>query len=221
MPNAIGFLIEKEISKIDNILNENTHPFTIVIGGKKISDKTLVIDNLIKKCDYLLLGGGMCFTFLKSIGKNVGLSIIDNDNLDYCKKLINKYSQKIILPIDIVTQDLKEKDIDKIDNDDCGCDIGPKTIIKFTNIVRESKRVIINGPMGIFEEKKFQIGTKSLYETLKANKIKTLIGGGDSAASVTLLGYDDAFYHISTGGGATLEYLAGLNLPAIDVIEDI
>ena len=220
LPNGIGFLIEKEITKIAEILNEDTHPLTIVMGGKKISDKTLVIDNLIEKCDYLLLGGGMCFTFLKALGKNIGDSIVDNENIEYCKNILTKYSEKIILPLDIITQNGEIKDVDNIIDHDIGCDIGPKTNLKFTNILKSSKRVIVNGPMGVFENEKFQTGTKNLYETLKQNNIKTLIGGGDSAASVNLLGYDNIFYHISTGGGATLDYLAGLSLPAIDIIEN-
>jgi len=220
LPSAIGFLVEREIAKIDNILNESTHPFTIVMGGKKISDKTMVIDNLIQKCDYLLIGGAMCYTFLKAMNKNVGLSIVDNDNIDYCQKLLDKYSQKIILPVDIINKKLEVKDIDNLTDDDIGYDIGPKTNLIFSNILKESKRVIINGPMGVFEEKEFQNGTKNIYQTLKENNIKTLIGGGDSAASVNLLGYSNSFYHISTGGGATLEYLEGKSLPAIDVIND-
>ena len=220
LPNGIGFLIEKEITNIDGILNEDTHPFTIVMGGKKISDKTLVIDNLIEKCDYLLLGGGMCFTFLKALGKNVGGSIVDNENIAYCKNLLTKYPQKIILPHDIITENVKIKDIDNISDEDIGYDIGPKTNLEFMNILKNSKRVIVNGPMGVFEDKRYQNGTKNLYETLKQNKVKTLIGGGDSAASVNLLGYDNVFYHISTGGGATLEYLAGSTLPAIEIIEN-
>ena len=220
LPNGIGFLLEKEITKIDNFLNEDTHPLTVVMGGKKVSDKTLVIDNLIEKCDYLLLGGGMCFTFFKAIGKNIGDSIVDSENIEYCKKLLTKYPQKIVLPLDVITQNGEIKDIDNIIDHDIGYDIGPKTNLKFTNILKFSKRVIINGPMGVFEDKKFQNGTKNIYETLKQNNIKTLIGGGDSAASVNLLGYGDTFYHISTGGGATLDYLAGLSLPALDIIEN-
>lgn len=220
LPNAIGLLVEKEITKLDEILNENTHPYTIVMGGKKISDKTLVIDNLITKCDYLLLGGGMCFTFLKSKGIDIGSSIIDEENISYCEEILNKYQDKIILPIDIVTSNNQIKDIDKLDKDDIGYDIGPKTINLFIDIIKKSKRIIINGPMGVFEEKKFQKGTKSIYQTIKDNNIKTLIGGGDSAASAILLGFEDAFYHISTGGGATLEYLTGKPLKALEIIEE-
>lgn len=220
LPNAIGFLVAKEITKLDNILNENTHPYTIIMGGKKISDKTLVIDNLITKCDYLLLGGGMCFTFLKALNKNVGGSIVDTENIDYCKNILSKYEDKIILPIDIVTQNKEIKNIDDLTDNDIGHDIGPETIKKFTNIISKSQRIIINGPMGVFEEKPFDKGTISIYNTIKDNNIKTLIGGGDTAASANLLGFNDCFYHISTGGGATLEYLTGKPLPAISVIQD-
>jgi len=220
LPNAIGFLIEKEITRIDSILEENTHPYTIVMGGKKISDKTLVIDNLIKKCDYLLLGGGMCFTFLKALGYNIGASICDNDNINYCKNVLSKYRDKIILPTDIVTKEGKTKNVDSLQEEDIGYDIGPDTIRKFTSILKISKRVIINGPMGVFEEKEFQNGTKYIYQVLKDNQIKTLIGGGDSIASANLLGYTNTFYHASTGGGATLEYLSGTKLPAIEIIDN-
>ncbi len=220
LPNGIGFLVEREITKIDEILNENTHPYTVVMGGKKISDKTLVIDNLITKCDYLLLGGGMCFTFIKAKGLNIGASIIDEDNISYCKELLDKYADKLILPLDIVTKDNRIVNINNLDNDDIGYDIGPKTIELFNNILKESKRVIINGPMGVFEEKPFDNGTREIYQTLKDNHIKTLIGGGDSAASVNMLGFANDFFHISTGGGATLEYLSGIPLKAIEVIEN-
>ena len=220
LPSAVGFLVEKEITKLDEILNENTHPYTIIMGGKKISDKTLVIDNLIKKCDYLLLGGGMCFTFLKALNKNVGESIVDNENISYCKNILDRYQEKIVLPLDIVTKSKEIKEIDNINDTDIGYDIGPKTIDLFNSIIKKSKRIIINGPMGVFEEKPFDKGTIAIYETIKNNNIKTLIGGGDTAASANLLGYTN-FYHISTGGGATLEYLTGKSLPAIEVIEDI
>ena len=220
LPNGIGFLVEREILKLDEILNENTHPYTLVMGGKKVSDKTLVIDNLITKCDKLLLGGGMCFTFLKAQGLNVGMSIVDDDNLEYCKNILKQYAHKRVLPLDIVTKDNKIVDVNTLDNNDIGYDIGPKTIELFTSILANSKRVIINGPMGVFEEKPFDNGTRKLYEALKVNNVKTLIGGGDSAASVNLLGFTNDFFHISTGGGATLEYLAGTPFKAIEVIEN-
>lgn len=220
LPNALGFLMEKEVTNLEEIIEENTHPFVVVLGGKKISDKTLVIDNLIKKCDYLLLGGGMCFSFLKAQNYNVGSSIVEDNNLPYCKNLLREYSSKIILPLDIMTNNKQVKDINALDNEDIGYDIGPKTITQFKNILSLAKRVIINGPMGIYEEPSFANGTKEIYEILKEKHIKTLIGGGDSAASVNLLGYNNCFYHISTGGGATLEYLSGKKLPGIEIIND-
>lgn len=220
LPSAIGFLVEKEITAIDSILNEDTHPYIAIMGGKKISDKTLVIDNLVNKCDQLLLGGGMCFTFLKAKGINVGLSIVDNDNLEYCQKILSKYQDKIILPLDIITQNKEIKDIDSLTDEDIGYDIGPKTIELFENILSKAKRVIINGPMGIYEEPSFKKGTVAIYESIKNHHIKALIGGGDSAASANLLGYHDCFYHISTGGGATLEYLSGKELPGITSISE-
>lgn len=220
LPNALGFLMEKEVTNLEEIIEENTHPFVVVLGGKKISDKTLVIDNLIKKCDYLLLGGGMCFTFLKAQNYNVGSSIVEDNNIPYCKNLLREYSSKIILPLDIMTNNKQVKDINALDNEDIGYDIGPKTITQFKNILSLAKRVIINGPMGIYEETSFANGTKEIYEILKEKHIKTLIGGGDSAASVNLLGYNNCFYHISTGGGATLEYLSGKKLPGIEIIND-
>jgi len=220
LPSAIGYLVENEVSKLDEILAEDTHPYTLVMGGKKVSDKTLVIDNLINKCDHLLLGGGMCFTFLKAKGINVGLSLVDDDNLSYCKKILNDYPDKVVLPIDIVTKDNEIVDISEIKDNSIGYDIGPKTIQLFEAILQKSKRVILNGPMGVFEESPFDKGTKAIYEVLKNNKVKTLIGGGDSAASVNQLGYGDAFFHISTGGGATLEYLSGTKLKALEVISE-
>ena len=209
LPNAVGFLIEKEITKLDEIINENTNPVVVIMGGKKISDKTLVIENLITKCDKILIGGGMCFTFLKAEGINIGASIVDNDNIEFCQNILKNYKEKIILPIDVVTHNNEIKDINDLNPDDMGFDIGPKTIELYKNHLKGAKRVVVNGPMGVFEDQRFAKGTDELYKCLKENNIKTLIGGGDSAASVNQLGYQDAFFHISTGGGATLEYLSG------------
>ncbi len=220
LPNAVGFLVNDEITKLDSIMTENTHPLIVVMGGKKVSDKTLVIDNLINKCSKILIGGGMCFTFLKAKGYEVGSSIVDLDNLSYCEELLKNYSDKIILPLDIITSEGITKDVTEITEEEAGFDIGPKTIELFTKELKTAARVIINGPMGVFENPNFATGTKAIYECLKNNQVKTLIGGGDSAASVNLLGYNDAFYHISTGGGATLEYLSGTKLPGIESINE-
>lgn len=220
LPNAVGFLIEKEITKLDEIINENTNPVVVIMGGKKISDKTLVIENLITKCDKILIGGGMCFTFLKAEGINIGASIVDNDNIEFCQNILKNYKEKIILPIDVVTHNNEIKDINDLNPDDMGFDIGPKTIELYKNHLKGAKRVVVNGPMGVFEDQRFAKGTDELYKCLKENNIKTLIGGGDSAASVNQLGYQDAFFHISTGGGATLEYLSGKKLPGIEIINN-
>lgn len=226
LPNGIGFLVEKEVNKLDSIMNENTHPFIVIMGGAKVSDKIALIENLITKCDKLLIGGGMSYTFLSSQGYNIGKSLVDNEKLDYCKNLLEKYHDKIYLPIDNVTStslDSKEsiiKDINSMTDEDMALDIGPKTIELFTSQLKEAKRVIVNGPMGLFENPMYEIGTKSLYDFIINNNIKTLIGGGDSASSVNKLSDPTKFYHISTGGGATLEYLEGKPLPGISVINE-
>lgn len=226
LPNGLGFLVEEEVNKLDNILSEDTHPFIVIMGGAKVSDKIKVIENLILKCDKLLIGGGMSYTFLKAKGHNVGSSIIDNDSLNFCKDILNKYSNKIVLPIDNVVStslestEYQTKDIDNMNDLDMGLDIGPKTIDLFCNVLKDAKRLVINGPMGCFETATYAKGTKAIYDFITTNNIKTLIGGGDSASSVNKLSDPSKFYHISTGGGATLEYLEGKVLPGISVINE-
>ena len=150
----------------------------------------------------------------------VSVIIITAIGLIGCNRILNKYHDKIILPLDVVTSNKESKDINALSNDDVGYDIGPKTIKLFTQNLSNAQRVVINGPMGVFETEEFSIGTRELYKCLEDNKIKTLVGGGDSAASVNILGFQDSFFHISTGGGATLDYLSGKKLPGIDAIED-
>lgn len=226
LPNGLGFLVEEEVSKLDNILTEDTHPFIVIMGGAKVNDKIKVIENLILKCDKLLIGGGMSYTFLKAQGHNVGSSIIDSDSLDFCKNILNKYSNKIVLPIDNVvstsleSEEYQTKNITEMNTSDMGLDIGPKTVELFSNILKDAKRVVINGPMGCFENPIYACGTKDIYDFITTNNIKTLIGGGDSASSVNKLSNPNKFYHISTGGGATLEYLEGKILPGISVINE-
>lgn len=220
LPSCLGLLVEEEIEKIDGIIKENTSPYILLMGGKKISDKTLVIESLIEKCDYILLGGGMCFTFLASLGINVGMSIVDKDNIPFCKEILSKYKAKIILPLDVKLKSEEIKDIDKLTNEDIAYDIGPKTIELFKKYLSTAHRVVANGPMGVFEEKEFANGTRELYNYLSQNSIKTLIGGGDSISAINTLHINKNFYHISTGGGATLEYIAQGTLPAIEAIED-
>ena len=220
LPSCLGLLVEEEIEKIDGIIKENTSPYILLMGGKKISDKTLVIESLIEKCDYILLGGGMCFTFLASLGINVGMSIVDKDNISFCKEILSKYKNKIILPVDVKLKSEEINDIDKLTNEDIAYDIGPKTIELFKKYLSTAIRVVANGPMGVFEEKEFANGTRELYNYLSQNSIKTLIGGGDSISAINTLHINKNFYHISTGGGATLEYIAQGTLPAIEAIED-
>ena len=220
LPSCLGLLVEEEIEKTDGIIKENTSPYILLMGGKKISDKTLVIESLIEKCDYILLGGGMCFTFLASLGINVGMSIVDKDNIPFCKEILSKYKDKIILPVDVKLKSEEIKDIDKLTNEDIAYDIGPKTIELFKKYLSTAIRVVTNGPMGVFEEKEFAKGTHELYNYLSQNNIKTLIGGGDSISAINKLHINKNFYHISTGGGATLEYIAQGTLPAIESIED-
>lgn len=224
LPNGIGFLVEEELTKIDNIMNENTHPFIVIMGGAKVHDKIKIIENLITKCDKLLIGGGMAYTFLKANGISIGKSLIDEESMDFAKKMLNKYSDKIVLPVDHIVAKNPESDYYEIKNNistgEMGLDIGPKTSKTYCDYIKNAKRCIINGPMGLFEKSQYSKGTKTIYDYIIKNNIKTLVGGGDSAASVNQLSDATKFYHISTGGGATLEYLEGTILPGISVINE-
>jgi len=226
LPNGIGFLVEEEVNKIDDFLDDDTHPFVVVMGGKKIVDKIKVIDNLIKKCDKLLVGGAMSFTFLHVLNYNVNKEFVDFDSIDYCKNLLSTYKDKIVLPLDfnvsisLESNDSINKSISDILDNECGYDIGSKTIELFKENLSGAKRVLINGPVGVFEDKRYAVGTSEIYKCLVDNNIKTLIGGGDSASSVNNLGFTNKFYHVSTGGGATLEYLEGKGLPGLEVINN-
>lgn len=219
LPSGVGFLVEKEVQKLDNILKSNTHPFVAILGGKKVNDKISLTQSLLEKCDKLLIGGAMSFTFLKALGYNTGSSIVSDDYVEFAKEMINKYEDKIVLPVDFVLE-TTTKDIKDFSDGDIGYDIGSKSIKLFEKELDSARRVIINGPMGLFEDVKYQNGTKSIFKYLDKNKIKTLIGGGDSAAAVNKLGFDDAFYHVSTGGGATIKYIEKGSLVGIDAIED-
>ena len=226
LPNGIGFLVETEINKLDGIINENTHPYVVIMGGAKVSDKIKLIENLITKCDRIIIGGGMAYTFLLALGYGVGSSLVDLDSLDFCKSILEKHREKIILPVDNLVASSKDdnvylvKDIIDMLDGDMGLDIGPKSVLLFITNLKDAKRVIINGPMGYFENEVYALGTKKIYDYLIENNIKTLVGGGDSAASVNSLSDPSKFYHISTGGGATLEYLEGKVLPGIEVINE-
>lgn len=219
LPSGIGFLVEKEIKKIDGVLDSSTHPFIVVLGGKKVDDKITLIEKLVEKCDKLLIGGAMSFTFLRARSYNTGNSIVSDEHISFCKKMLDSYSQKIVLPIDFVLED-STKMIEEFSDNDIGYDIGPKTIKLFEKELENAKRVIINGPMGMFEDKKYANGTNKILRILDKNKIKTVVGGGDTASAVNKLGYGQSFYHISTGGGATMKYLEDKSLVGIEVIED-
>lgn len=227
LPNGIGFLIEKELNILEPAIKNPTRPLTVILGGSKVSDKIGVIKNLVNIADNILIGGGMSFTFLKAAGMPIGSSLLDLENIEFCKQMLEKYKEKIILPIDVITsteietpKNVKECFISDIKENDIGLDIGHGTIKLFKTILEESKTIIWNGPVGKFEIEEYSNGTKQLCEIIK-NKDITIIGGGDTASAVINMGYGEAFTHISTGGGASLELLEGKKLPGIEIIENI
>ena len=223
LPNGIGFLVEKELKELD--LTNIERPFTVILGGSKVSDKIGVIENLVNIADYILIGGGMAYTFLSAAGFNIGSSLLDSENIEFCKSMLGKYPDKIILPTDsIVTKEVSEnspymeKYITDFDNDDIGVDIGHSTVKLFKETLVNSKTVIWNGPVGIFEMDNFSKGTKELLEILSKLDAKVIIGGGDTASAAINFGYKDALSHISTGGGASFALLEGKKLPGIESI---
>ena len=218
LPSGIGFLIQKELDNLLPAINNPQKPFTVILGGAKVSDKIGVIENIVKKADYILIGGGMAFTFLKAEGIEIGSSLLDSESIDFCKKILKENENKIILPIDVVT-DQKECFITDITMEERGLDIGSKTVKLFKQYLDNSKTIIWNGPVGMFEEEKYSNGTKGICEILKNVDAIKIAGGGDTASAVKNFGYEDAFTHISTGGGASLELLEGKVLPGIDVIK--
>lgn len=224
MESGIGFLMEKELNTINNALRNPKKPFVVILGGSKVSDKIGVIENLVKKADYILIGGGMAFTFIKSFGFSVGSSLVDNSNIEFCKKILDEYPQKIILPIDVVKAKTKNDDgmdcfINEIKEDEMGFDIGFKTVKLFKQYLRDAKTIIWNGPVGMFEVKQFSNGTKKLCEILSKIDALKIAGGGDTASAINEFGYNFAFSHISTGGGATLTLLEGKELVGLKAIK--
>lgn len=226
---AAGFLLEKEINFIGGTLENPERPMVAILGGAKVSDKILVIENLLQIADKILIGGGMAFTFYKAMGYEVGKSLLEEDKVELAKELLEKANGKIVLGSDVASakefsNDSAKSfyDADKLPNDEMGLDIGPKSIEEFNEIIKTAKTVVWNGPMGVFEFDNFAVGTKSIAESLAAIKDQatTIIGGGDSAAAVIQLGLADGFTHISTGGGASLEYLEGKVLPGIAAVKD-
>lgn len=231
---AVGYLMGKEIEFLGNAVNSPVRPFVAILGGAKVADKLNVIDNLLSKVDTLIIGGGMAYTFLAAKGYEVGSSLVDLEKVDYCKDMMKKAEEKgvnLLLPVDTAVADafpdpidaeiaVSYVDADKIPAHNMGLDIGPKTCEVFANAVKTAKTVVWNGPMGVFENPVLAAGTKAVAKALAETDATTIIGGGDSAAAVMQLGYADKMSHISTGGGASLEYLEGKVLPGIACIAD-
>ena len=231
---VVGYLMQKEIKFLGNAVENPVRPFVAILGGAKVADKLAVIDNLLNKCDTLIIGGGMAYTFLKAQGYEIGKSLLDESKLDYCNEMMakaEKLGKKILLPVDAVTIKDFPDPIDKpvptetydmkdMPADREGCDIGPKTREIFANAVRSAKTVVWNGPMGISENPSLAAGTIAVAEALAETDATTIIGGGDSAAAVNNLGFGDKMTHISTGGGASLEFLEGKELPGVMAAND-
>ena len=231
---AVGYLMEKEIRYLGNAVNDPVRPFTAILGGAKVADKLNVISNLLEKVDTLIIGGGMAYTFVKAQGYEIGKSLCDDSKIDYCKEMMEKAKAnnvKLLLPVDTVC--VKEfpdpidaavettvYPIDKMPADMEGCDIGPETMKLFAEAVKASKTVVWNGPMGVFENPTLAAGTLAVAKAMAESDATTVIGGGDSAAAVQQMGLGDKMTHISTGGGASLEYLEGKELPGIAVIQN-
>lgn len=226
IPNGIGFLVEKELKHLSKLENPN-RPYAVILGGAKVSDKLGVIENLITKADYMIIGGAMAFTFLKAEGYETGKSLVEDDFISNCKELLKKYPNKIILPKDVVVakeigenQESITKKITDLSNDDIGLDLGTNTVNYLKEILKNVKIVVWNGPLGYYEIEKYQQATKEILKFLTENNIETILGGGDIVAASQELGYKEKVSHASTGGGATLEYLEGKKLPGLEIIEE-
>ena len=228
LPSAVGFLIEKELKYLGTALDDPKHPFVAVLGGAKVSDKIGVIENLLKIADKVIVGGGMAYTFYKAKGWNVGTSLLEEDKVEVAKSFLDKAGDKLVLPVDTVVAndfdnptDVKTVDANAIPDGYMGLDIGPKTIAYFKEQLSGAKTVFWNGPMGVFEKPEFAKGTIGVCEAIaNLDDCMSIIGGGDSASAAKNLGYADKFTHISTGGGASLEYMEGKELPGIAIIEE-
>ena len=231
---VVGYLMQKEIDFLGNAVENPERPFVAILGGAKVADKLNVISNLLEKCDTLIIGGGMAYTFLKAQGKEVGKSLVDDTKLDYCKEMIEKaekLGKKLLLPVDTVIAEgfpdpidgpieVKTVPVDEIPADMEGLDIGEKTRELFADAAKTAKTVVWNGPMGVFENPILAKGTIAVAEALAATEATTIIGGGDSAAACNQLGFGDKMSHISTGGGASLEFLEGKELPGVAAAND-
>lgn len=224
LPNGVGFLMEKELKYLETLENP-TRPFMVILGGSKVQDKIGVIQNLVEKADKLLIGGAMAFTFLKAQGKEIGASLLDEENITFCQDILAKYPDKILLPIDFHVSEKMEEvcpsritDLENIKQNEAGYDLGPKTIELYQNELQNASTILWNGPLGVYEIEKYQTSTKEILSILTEMDKTTILGGGDIASAAKNLGYDDKVTYISTGGGATLEYLEGKQLPGIEAI---
>ena len=231
---VVGYLMNKEIEFLGNAVENPKRPFVAILGGAKVADKLNVINNLLEKCDTLIIGGGMAYTFLKAQGKEIGLSLVDDEKIDYSKEMLakaEKLGKKLLLPVDSVTikdfpnpidapVEVEVYDSDHLPADREGCDIGPKSAELFANEVKTAKTVVWNGPMGVFENPTLAAGTLAVAKALAETDATTIIGGGDSAAAVNQMGFGDKMSHISTGGGASLEFLEGKELPGVAAAND-
>ena len=227
--NVVGYLMEKEIAFLGNAVENPVRPFVAILGGAKVADKLNVISNLLEKCDTLIIGGGMAFTFLKAQGKEIGTSLVDDTKLDYCREMIAKaesLGKKLLLPVDTAAAtafpnpidapiDVKMVSVDEMPSDMMGLDIGTETAKLYADAVKSAKTVVWNGPMGVFENPTLAQGTIAVAKALAETEATTIIGGGDSAAAVNQLGFASKMSHISTGGGASLEFLEGKELPGV------
>ena len=225
LESAAGFLIEKEMNAL-SILENPEHPFVVILGGAKVADKIGVIENLVTKADKILIGGGMAFTFLKAKGYEIGKSLLDEENIEFCKKVLEEYNDKIVLPVDFAVtneftndEEYRVRFAEELATDEMGLDIGPETILLYEDILNEAEIVIWNGPLGVYEFEKYKKHTNELLDYIVTNDIKTILGGGDIVAAATTAGYKEKVYHASTGGGATLEYLEGKTLPGLEAIK--
>ena len=232
--NVVGYLMQKEIDFLGNAVENPERPFVAILGGAKVADKLNVISNLLEKCDTLIIGGGMAYTFLRAKGYEIGKSLVDDSKVEYCKEMMAKADElgkNLLLPVDSVTIadfpnpidapiEVETYDVTNMPADREGCDIGPKTQKIFADAVKSAKTVVWNGPMGVFENPVLASGTIAVAKALAATDATTIIGGGDSAAAVNQLGYGDKMSHISTGGGASLEFLEGKVLPGVAAADD-
>ena len=227
---AVGYLMEKEINYLGNAVDDPKRPFALILGGSKVSSKISVIENLLEKVDILVIGGGMAYTFIKAQGGNVGKSLVEEDYIGFADEMIEKAKEKgvkLLLPVDtVIAKEIAEGaaegsvDVMAIPDDYMGLDIGPESIKLFKETLKDAKTIVWNGPMGVFETADFAEGTKAIASLLAESDAITVIGGGDSAAAVTQMGYADKMSHVSTGGGASLEFLEGKELPGVAVIDE-